>query len=71
MEGFCGGHDLNLNFWRGNRKKKKRRQIYQNYRNFDVVEVQIMDIYYFIKVLNLTGYFLYSAHLGVNKNLFD
>ena len=20
MEGFCGGHDLNLNFWRGNRK---------------------------------------------------
>ena len=24
MEGFCGGHDLNLNFWRGNRKKKKK-----------------------------------------------
>ena len=45
--------------------------MYQDYRNFDVIEVQIMDIYYFIKVLNLTGYFLYSARLGVNKNLFD
>ena len=30
--------------------------MYQKYRNFDVVEVQIMDIYYLIKVLNLTGY---------------
>ena len=47
--------------------------MYQNYRNFDVVEVQIMDVYLLRKVLDLTGYFLYSARLakGVNKNLFE
>ena len=45
--------------------------MYQNYRNFDVVEVQIMDVYLLRKVLDLTGYFLYSARLHVNKNLFE
>ena len=45
--------------------------MYQNYRNFDVVEVQIMDIYLLRKALDLTGYSLYSARLRVNKNLFE
>ena len=43
--------------------------MYQNYRNFDVDEVQIMGIY-LIKVLDLIGYFLYSSRLRVNKNPF-
>ena len=30
-----------------------------------------MDIYLFIKVLDLIAYFLYSARLRVNKNLFE
>ena len=47
--------------------------MYQNYRNFDVVEVQIMGIYLLKSLIwSGRGYFLYSAclHAYVNKNLF-
>ena len=40
--------------------------MYQSYLNFDVIEVQIMGTY-LLKVLDLTGYFQYSACLGVDK----
>ena len=40
--------------------------MYQNYRNFDVVEVQIMDIY-LLKSLIWLVIFCTSARLGVDK----
>ena len=45
--------------------------MYQNYGNFDVVEDQIMDIYLLKSLIDLIGYFLYSASLRVNENLFE
>ena len=44
--------------------------MYQNYRNFDVVEVQIMDIYLLKSLIWLVIFFTLHAYLSI-KNLFE
>ena len=55
---------LNLNFWRGDGKKNDAKCI----KTIEILMLLNSDYgYLFIKVLDLTGYFLYSARLGVDK----
>ena len=73
-EGFCGGHDLNRNFWRANGRKRNDAKCIRTIEILMLLNFRLWISIYYVsirKALDLTGYSLYSARLRVNKTLFE